>query len=150
MFLVINFEIAINAFFRPYVSWFIILYRGTTLIWMFPSSLFHSTISTRTRRRKNRRGRYFCRLNALDVTADQSACEMSSAEKNKAYLFFFLLFFSSSRSHRNIYFTSLRYDLGRAEEPLFRAFFSVSYLFFFLSSKPHIINHILLSSLRTY
>lgn len=109
---------------------------------MFPSSLFHITISTRTRKRKNPRGRYFCRPNALDVTADQSACEMSSAEKNKAYLFFFLLylfFFLSSRSHRNIYFTSFRHDLGRAEEPLFRAFFSVSYYFF---SHP---NHTLLT-----
>lgn len=53
---------------------------------------------------------------------DQPASEMSSIEENKIYLFL--------RSHRNTYFTSHRYDLGRAEEPLSREFFCILYYFF--------------------
>lgn len=72
--------------------------------------------------------------------ADQPACKMSSVEENKTYLFFL-------RSHRNTYFTFHRYDLGRAEEPIYPEHFSSSHIIF-CYSKPHIINHILLCPIR--
>lgn len=95
---------------------------------------------------------YIRRPIALAVTADQSAREMSFAGKINAYLFFLAAFFPLLlflRSRRNIYFTSHRYDLGRAEEPLYSRSFSPSLVLFPLSlplptypAEPRIINNI--------
>lgn len=76
---------------------------------------------------------YFFRPNALALTQPTNQPAKCHPWRKIQHTFF------SLRSHRNTHFTSHRYDLGLAEEPLSRAFFSVLYLFF------SIPNHTLLS-----